>query len=52
MSTPGVFYRDQRGTDTIEYVALMALVAVILFPVLRPIFDGLQTKLQAFMEAL
>ena len=38
------FWRDDRGTNTVEWVALIVLVAALVWIVLSPIFNGAQTR--------
>lgn len=44
MQTLERFLHDERGADTVEWVALIVLVAALIWIVLQPIFTGAQTR--------
>lgn len=46
------FIDDQRGTVSIEYVAIGALMALMLLAVLSRIFDSLRSSLQGVNSEL
>lgn len=46
------FLRDEGGLETIEYIAVAALISLFLFAILATIFHTIQDKLREVNDAL